>query len=232
MAKNKKSGGRRTRAVRNVVRGGGIISSVINRAIDALPIELHLPGYQYCGPGTRLRERLARGDPGINQLDQACKVHDIAYSKYTDSANRARADKELATVAWKRVKAGDSSVGERAAALAVTAAMKAKGVVGGGRRRKCCKKKKSGRGLYLRPYKGAGKKKKGVAKKKKINPDKTVDESRSSTLRAYSKSSKFQRGVHERRTPAERAAPVRVGDRQSRHIRRTGYPLGVLQETR
>ena len=50
-----------------------IISSVptlINRAVDALPVELHLPGYRFCGPGTRLQDRLARGERGINELDE------------------------------------------------------------------------------------------------------------------------------------------------------------------
>lgn len=28
-------------------RGAGIINSII----DKLPIELHIPGYRYCGPG-------------------------------------------------------------------------------------------------------------------------------------------------------------------------------------
>ena len=29
------------------------VSSLINRAVDVLPVELHLPGYRFCGPGTR-----------------------------------------------------------------------------------------------------------------------------------------------------------------------------------
>lgn len=39
--------------------GKGLVDTVINK----LPIELHLPGYQYCGPGTKLEKRLTRGDP-------------------------------------------------------------------------------------------------------------------------------------------------------------------------
>lgn len=134
-------------------RGGGLTSSavsllkkafrvlptgsLVNTAIDALPVELHLPGgYQYCGPGTKLSKRLARGDPGINKLDQACKEHDIAYSNYTDSERRSIADRVLAEKAWQRVKSSDASLGERAAALAVTGAMKAKSAVGGGSRRR------------------------------------------------------------------------------------------------
>lgn len=45
------------------------------------------------------------------------------------------ADKILAEKAWNRVKSTDTSVGERAAALAVTAAIKGKTAVGGGKRR-------------------------------------------------------------------------------------------------
>lgn len=44
----------------------GLIDYIINR----LP-EIHIPGYQYCGPGTNLEKRLARGDQGINKLDKA-----------------------------------------------------------------------------------------------------------------------------------------------------------------
>lgn len=153
------------------MRGSGIVSSVVNKAIDLLPFEAHLPGYNYCGPGTRLKKRLARGDKGINGLDEACKIHDIAYSKYSDNAHRRQADKELAERAWRRFKASDASVGEKAAAWAVTTAMKAKTAFGGGKKKKRATKRKSqpkGKGLYLRPYpkRGSGKKKTKVAKKK------------------------------------------------------------------
>ena len=171
-----------TSAITDVIRKIPV-GAIVNTAVDALPIELHLPGgYQYCGPGTKLKERLARGDPGINKLDQACKENDIFYSKYSDSANRDIADRVLAEKAWQRVKSSDASVGEKAAALTVAAGMKAKTAVGGGgqrrrerrvknkrggnikRKRRGGSKKKSrslqslwsmvrsGRGLYLKPY--------------------------------------------------------------------------------
>lgn len=160
------------RRKRAVVQGGGIISTVLNKGIDLLPIELHIPNYQYCGPGTKLSKRLARGDPGINKLDQACKTHDIAYSRYKDSENRRRADQQLADQAWQRFKASDASVAEKAAAWAVTTAMKAKTKFGGGRKKKRAPKRK-GKGLYLRPYRktqGSGRvKKKRTSKKKKTS---------------------------------------------------------------
>lgn len=76
--------------------------------------------------GTHLEKRLARGDPGINQLDAACKQHDIAYAKHKDSDYRYIADGKLQELAMKRVFSKDASLGERATALAVSAAMKAK----------------------------------------------------------------------------------------------------------
>lgn len=77
-----------------VVRGGGLISSAINKAIDHLPFKAHVPGYFWCGPGTKVAKEL--GDKGINPLDEACKLHDIEYSKFKDSENRRHTDKDLA----------------------------------------------------------------------------------------------------------------------------------------
>lgn len=103
--------------------GRGLVNTLINK----LPFEAHLPGgYQYCGPGTKLEERLRRGDSGINRLDRACKEHDIAYSKTSDIQQRHKADHILQERAWSRVKAKDSTFGEKSAAWFVTNAMKAK----------------------------------------------------------------------------------------------------------
>ena len=109
--------------------GRGLVNSVINK----LPVELHIPGYQYCGPGTKLQKRLQRGDPGINPLDVACKEHDIVYSQNKENlAARHAADKKLAKQALKRVFAKDSSVGEKAAALGVSSVMRVKKKLGMG----------------------------------------------------------------------------------------------------
>lgn len=114
---------------------------LIDRIIDKLPFELHVPTYQYCGPGTHLDKRLARGDPGKNQLDSACKTHDIAYGQHKDSNERSKADEILQKEALKRVISKDASFGERVTALGVAAAMKikrklsGKGLAGKSRRR-------------------------------------------------------------------------------------------------
>lgn len=126
-------------------------AGIIDRLIDKIPFELHLPNYQYCGPGTKLKKRMERGDLGINPLDAACKEHDIAYNQHEDSKDRAVADKVLQNVAMKRVISADASMGERAAALGVAAAMKAKRTLTGqgiGRKQikiggKCLNKKKT-----------------------------------------------------------------------------------------
>lgn len=120
---------RKVRKQRPRKKGAGLV----NWLIDHLPVEVHLPGgYQYCGPGTKLAKRLARGDPGINGLDKACKEHDIAYSKTNDVAARNVADRELADRAWERVRAPDASLAERAFALGVANIMKAKAAMGSG----------------------------------------------------------------------------------------------------
>ncbi|KAL4105041.1 hypothetical protein QTP88_012102 [Uroleucon formosanum] len=88
--------------------------------------------YQYCGPGTNLKKRLARGDKGINLLDSACREHDIAYEQSNSIADRNKADYILEQRAWDRFKSKDSSLKEKAVAWGVTTAMKAKRKIGGG----------------------------------------------------------------------------------------------------
>lgn len=111
-----------------LVYGEGVINTLINK----LPFEIHIPQYEFCGPGTRLDKRLARGDKGINPLDAACRTHDIAYRDYKDLENRHRADKVLEDAAWNRFKSQDASFGEKTSALAVTAIMKTKRKLGMG----------------------------------------------------------------------------------------------------
>lgn len=137
----------------HIVEGSGLLNSLINK----LPIELHIPGYQYCGPGTKLEKRLKRGDPGINPLDSACKDHDIAYTKFQDIENRHRADKILEEKAWQRFLSKDANLSERASSLLVTNIMKGKIKFGMGIQSKQCKvkrsKSKSGKGFEARKSK-------------------------------------------------------------------------------
>lgn len=110
------------------MQGGGLLNNIINN----LPFELHLPGYNYCGPGTKLKERLLRGDKGVNKLDEACMQHDIAYSNFSDLDNRHKADLQLMNMAKKRLLSKDSSKGEKLASWLVNKVMKAKVKTGSG----------------------------------------------------------------------------------------------------
>jgi hypothetical protein len=47
------------------------------------------------GPGTKLKKRLARGDPGINRLDRIAKRHDIDYSKSKNLQDKWKADAKM-----------------------------------------------------------------------------------------------------------------------------------------
>lgn len=147
-------------------RGCGLL----NKLVDKLPVELHLPGYNYCGPGTKLSKRLQRGDKGINPLDEACKEHDIAYSKFQDVERRNQADRELAEIALKRVTAPDSGFGEKVAALGVGGAMKLKSKLGMGlkcRISHASKKRKKKKGGQINVMVGVKRKSKSKSKKRR-----------------------------------------------------------------
>lgn len=113
---------------RFTAKGGGLF----NNLISSLPFPIHLLHSNYCGPGTPLKEHLANNIQPTNPLDQACKEHDIFYSKFKDTKTRNQADLRLAEQAWQRVKARDSSFGEKVNSWIVTNAMKAKAKLGMG----------------------------------------------------------------------------------------------------
>lgn len=119
-----------------IVHGHGFLNKLINK----LPVELHIPGYNFCGPGTKLAKRLARGDRGINALDDACMAHDIIYAQNRENLSvRHEADKVLAKKAVERITAKDSDLGEKAAAIAVAGVMKVKRKLGMGLKTMNCK---------------------------------------------------------------------------------------------
>jgi len=73
-------------------------------AINSLPFEMHMPGHNFTGPGTKLDKRLnadltpkARSKP-INRVDQAAYHHDICYVKNKDTNSRNEVcDKNMLT---------------------------------------------------------------------------------------------------------------------------------------
>ena len=123
------------------VRKGG--SGLFNTLINKLPFELHLPGYNFCGPGTKLEKRLARGDKGVNLLDEACKEHDIAYARSNDIKSRHFSDKLLVEKAIGRFNSKDAGIGEKTAALGVSSLLNVKRKLGMGFKRTRKVKQKS-----------------------------------------------------------------------------------------
>ncbi|KAL4084076.1 hypothetical protein QTP88_029392 [Uroleucon formosanum] len=155
------------RGCKSVNTGKGFVNSLIN----SLPFEAHIPGYQYCGPGTKLKKRLDRGDKGINQLDSACRDHDIVYATSKNLDDRHKADKVLENRAWERYLFKDTLRKEKFVAYAVANAMKAKRKLGMGCKRKRSiktngilaakkkrnlKKKNGGKRLILEPRQSGG----------------------------------------------------------------------------
>ena len=68
--------------------------SLLNKAINNLPFEMHLPGHNFTGPGTNLKKRLnpdltpkKRSKP-VNRVDMAAYNYDLCYLKNDDTATR------------------------------------------------------------------------------------------------------------------------------------------------
>ena len=68
--------------------------SFLNTLVNKLPFEMHLPGHNFTGPGTKLYKRLNQhGTPKewsipINRVDNAAYHHDLCYSKQDDTKTR------------------------------------------------------------------------------------------------------------------------------------------------
>ena len=80
----------KTQFVKKEVAGGSFLNSLVNK----IPFEMHLPGHNFTGPGTKLNKRLnPDGTPKewsmpINRVDNAAYHHDLCYSKYDDTKTR------------------------------------------------------------------------------------------------------------------------------------------------
>ena len=74
--------------------------------------------YNYCGPGTKLADRLASNDPKykdpINALDSICQLHDIDYSNSKSLADKHKADelmlKRISKIPYKNRPWGTTAV--------------------------------------------------------------------------------------------------------------------------
>ena len=83
----------RRRPRRRSKRGGKLFD--LQKLLNKTGMEFHWPGYQYMGPGTYLKKRLARGDPGINRLDRIAKAHDIDYDKARNLQDKWVSDRKM-----------------------------------------------------------------------------------------------------------------------------------------
>ena len=76
------------------VKKGAAGESFLNTLVKNLPFEMHLPGHNFTGPGTKLYRRLnPDGMPKewsipINRVDNAAYHHDLCYSKHDDTKTR------------------------------------------------------------------------------------------------------------------------------------------------
>ena len=68
--------------------------SLLNKAINNLPFEMHLPGHNFTGPGTKLKKRFnpdltpKKWSRPVNRVDKAAYHHDVCYLKNDDTATR------------------------------------------------------------------------------------------------------------------------------------------------
>ncbi|KAE9522142.1 hypothetical protein AGLY_017402, partial [Aphis glycines] len=100
-------------------KGSGFINDFLNCSF--LP-ELHWPGYNYLGPGTKLE----KNKKPINKLDEAARDHDYFYKDHKDTKTRHEADKILEQKAMERFNAPDTNMNEKIPALLTAYAMKSK----------------------------------------------------------------------------------------------------------
>lgn len=99
---------KKTQFIRGKVQKGGEFVSSLNSFTGRVKLpwarflgEMHLPGHNFTGPGTKLDKRLkVDGTPKswsrpINRVDSAAYRHDLAYARHPDTANRIAADEKM-----------------------------------------------------------------------------------------------------------------------------------------
>ncbi|KAE9523099.1 hypothetical protein AGLY_016505 [Aphis glycines] len=104
---------------KKIIKGSGFINNFLNCSF--LP-ELHWPGYNYLGPGTKLE----KNKKPIKKLDEAARDHDYFYKDHKNTKTRHEADKILEQKAMERFNAPDTNMNEKIPALLTAYAMKSK----------------------------------------------------------------------------------------------------------
>ena len=60
------------------------------------------PGYQFCGPSTKLQERLSRGNKGVKLLDAAFREEGkVQWTVYTDTKKYTQTKKKIYIYIYK-----------------------------------------------------------------------------------------------------------------------------------
>ena len=83
----------KTQFIKRDATGGSFLNTLVNK----FPFEMHLPGHNFIGPGTKLYKRLNQdGTPKewslpIDRVDNAAYHHDLCYSKHDDTKTRNEA---------------------------------------------------------------------------------------------------------------------------------------------
>src|SRR5215831_18681529 len=57
--------------------------------------EIHFPGSNYLGPGTKFIERINREDKPVDRIDEAAMHHDLSYHIHKNKEKRHEADRKL-----------------------------------------------------------------------------------------------------------------------------------------
>ena len=68
------------------------VGSFLNTLVNKLPFEMHLPGHNFTGRGTKLYKRLnmyaKEWSISINRVDNAAYHHNLCYSKHDDTKTK------------------------------------------------------------------------------------------------------------------------------------------------
>lgn len=93
---------------RFITQKGGDIVNTLNTVTSHVKLpwtkfagEMHLPGHNFTGPGTKLNKRLnpdstpKSWSKPVNRVDSAAYRHDLAYARHSDTVSRIAADRKM-----------------------------------------------------------------------------------------------------------------------------------------
>jgi hypothetical protein len=114
-------------------------SEALDWVINNSPWEMHITDQgddrrvrkaEFCGPATHLAKRLELGHQDINELDRACKQHDIWYRDHRTAKERHPSDLKLAEIAARIAQNPNKPEMQRKKAKMVAAVLSGKAFLG------------------------------------------------------------------------------------------------------